>query len=93
MIMEQKQSRSLELLSSKQTQGFHLQGHIIQWYQDVLGRAVHLEVWREGLERVVGSVPHCAPQAHSCSSTFPCPKVLYSLLSSVSELSEMESPC
>lgn len=92
MIMEQKQSHSLEPLSSSQTQAFHLQSHIIQLYQDVLGRAVHLELWREGLERVLGSVPHCAPQAHSCSSTFPCSKVLYSLLSSVSKLSETGSP-
>lgn len=93
MIMEEKQSQGLELLSSSQTQAFHLQGHIIRLYQNALGRAVHLELWREGLERVVGNVPACAPQAHSCSSTFPWPKVLYSLLSTVSELSEIGSPC
>lgn len=93
MIMEQNQSQCLELPSSSQTHAFHLQGHIIRLYQDALERAVHLELWREGLERVVGSVPSCAPQAHSCSSTFPCPKVLYPLLSGVSELSEIGSPC
>lgn len=95
MIMEKEQShkKGLELHSSSQTQAFHLQGHIIQLYQDALRPAVHLELWREGLERAVGSVPRCAPQAHSCSSTFPCPKVLYSLLSSASELSEIGSSC
>lgn len=93
MIMEQKESHSLELLSSSQTQAFHLQAHIIQLYQDALWREFVWNSERVGLERVVGSVPHCAPQAHSCFSVFPCPKVLNSLLSSVSELSEIGSPC
>lgn len=37
MIMEKKQSHSLELHSSSQTQAFHLQGHTIQLYQDAFG--------------------------------------------------------